>query len=179
VILIFLVFLVLIIISPILFFVFVKKFDGFKEVTIIFVSLTIMIIAWFYFFGNSDADIINQKLSESNLKLNNQYKILNSNKVQTLIDYYTDYDIQITDEDKLGLSNKIKNSKKFRKIKQNDYDSYWKNEYEKELINNQTVRNYNLDEYYFRTITFPNSSRKMEIRIDTIKNKLRLTDSAD
>ena len=171
--------LILILIPIVLFFIFVKKFNGLKEVAIILISLITIILAWSYFFGNSETDIIKQKLTESNLKLNNYYKILNSNDEQTLIDYYTDYEIQISNQDKIELSNNIRNSEKFKKLNQNDYDSYWKNEYEKELINNQTVRNYNIDEYYFRTITFPNSSRKLEIRIDTIKNKLRLSDSED
>ena len=120
-----------------------------------------------------------EKLTESNFKLNDKFKVFNKSEEQTLIDYYTDYEILISEKDKLNLINKIRNSKKFKKINQDDYSSYWKNEYEKELIDNQTVRNYNINQFYFRTITFPNSSRKLETKIDTIKNELRITDSAD
>ncbi|WP_124642925.1 hypothetical protein [Amniculibacterium aquaticum] len=171
--------LLLIIIPSILFFIFVKKFNGLKEVSIILGSLILLIFACVYFFQDSDSEIIVQKLTESNFKLNDKFKVFNKSEEQTLIDYYTDYEILISEKDKLNLINKIRNSKKFKKINQDDYSSYWKNEYEKELIDNQTVRNYNINQFYFRTITFPNSSRKLETKIDTIKNELRITDSAD
>ena len=106
-------------------------------------------------------------------------KILNSKDEQTLIDYYTDYEIQISEKDKSKLVNQIRNSKKFNRIKSEDFSSYWKNEYEKELVNNQTIRNFSINEFYYRIITHPNNSRKLETQIDTIKNELRITDSAD
>ena len=141
--------------------------------------MIIIVVACSYFFQDSDSDIIVQKLNESDLSLNDKFKILNSKNEQTLIDYYTDFEVQISENDKIDLINQILNSKKFRKIKSEDLSSYWKNEYEKELVNNQTVRNYSLNKFYYRTITFPNNSRKLEIQIDSTKNELRITDSAD
>lgn len=171
--------LLLIIIPFILFFIFTIKFNGIKEVSIILGSLILLIIAYVYFFQSSDSEIIEQKLTESNLNLNDKFKVLNKIDNQTLIDYHIDYEILISEEDKLNLINKIRNSKKFKKTNQEEYNAYWENELEKEVTDNQIIRNYNINQFYFRTITFPNSSRKLEIEIDTIKNELRIIDSAD
>ena len=178
-ILIILILLLLIIIPSVLFFILVKKFNGLKEVSIIIVSLCSLLFASYYFFKSSDSENIEQKLTESDLKLFDNFKILNANDEQTLVDYYTDYEILISEKDKFKLIAKIKNSKKFKTINSEEFDSYWNNEYEKELVNNQTIRNFKINQTYVRTITFPNSSRKLETEIDTINNVLRITDSAD
>ena len=91
----------------------------------------------------------------------------------------SDYEILISEKDKFRLINDIKNSRKFKTVKSEEFDSYWNNEYEKELVNNQTIQNFKINQTYVRTITFPNSSRKLETEIDTINNVLRITDSAD
>jgi len=157
----------------------VKKFNGLKEVSIIIVSLLILLFAGYYFFQSSDFENIERKLTESDLKLSDNFKIVNANDEQTLVDYYTDYEILISEKDKFRLINDIKNSRKFKTVKSEEFDSYWNNEYEKELVNNQTIRNFKINQTYVRTITFPNSSRKLETEIDTINNVLRITDSAD
>ena len=65
-----LILLLIIIIPFIAFFIFVKKFDGLKEVLVILGSTFILIFALFYFLEESDSEIISQKLVESNLILN-------------------------------------------------------------------------------------------------------------
>jgi hypothetical protein len=127
--------------------------------------------------GDSDSDIINRTLKESNLNLTDDFKIIDSENTHSIVDYYIDYTFLISENDKNNLVNKIRKSKKFAKVK--DFDEYLEDEYQEELTNNQLIRNYKINELYVRTITFANSSRKLEIEVDTIKNIVNINDSAD
>ena len=167
--------LILILIPISLFIIFVKKFNGIKEVSIIIFSIVLIFIGFNYILKKSDTDIIKEKLYEAKLSNVNDYKILTSNNEENW-DYYYEYELKISNEDKTKLINEISKSNKFKKIQEIEFDDYRKNEYSKELNNDQIIQNYNIKNIYIRRITFPNSSREFEIEIDSETNKLKILD---
>lgn len=166
---------ILIIISIALFFIFVKKFNGVKEVSIILLSTFLVVIGVSHFLKESKSEIINDRLYESKLSPINNYKILKSTDEGNW-DYYYEYQLKISNEDKVKLIKEISDSKKFQKINKNEYDDFINNEYLKQLSENQVVQNFNVENSYFRIITFPKSSRKIEIEINSINNELKILD---
>lgn len=172
--------LVLVIIIPfIAFFIFVKKFNGVKEVLIILGSTFLLIFALFHFLEDSDSEIISNKLVESNLQLNDNFKIKDVQNEQSLVDYYTNFTLIISENDKNQLIRKIRNAEKFKKIEEKELNGYWRDEYSKQLVGEQLVRSYRVKEKYYKYITFSGKSRTLEIKIDTIKNELQITDFAN
>ena len=174
-----LILLLVIIILLIAFFIFVKKFNGLKEVLIILGSTFILIYALFYFLEDSDAEIISQKLVESNLHLSDNFKIIDAQDDQSLVDYYTSFNLIISEKDKNQLIQNIRNAKKFKKMEERDLSDFWRDEYSKQLVGEQLIRNYSVKQNYFKQITFTGKSRTLEIKIDTIKNELQITDFAN
>ncbi|MDY3345170.1 hypothetical protein PG326_07905 [Riemerella anatipestifer] len=168
------------ILSIILFFIFVKKFNGLKDVSIIISCILVLVFASFYIFGDSDSEIVKNILNESKLKLNDDFKIVNNEDSQTLVDYHINYEISISEKDKNNLISQIESTKKFQRLKdENEYDDYLKNEYVKEVDGSQIIRNFFLKNGYYRMITFSNSSRKLEIEVEATENKVKITDEAD
>lgn len=134
-----------------------------------------MYFYWKFILKKSDKDIIKEKLYEAKLSNVNNYKILTSNNEENW-DYYYEYELKISNEDKTKLVNEISKSKKFQKVQEKEFDDYRKNEYSKELNNDQIIQNYSIENIYVRKITFPNSSREFEIEIDSESNKLKILD---
>ncbi|KEY18710.1 hypothetical protein [Kaistella antarctica] len=167
--------LIFILIPTVLFFIFVKKFNGIKTVSIILLATVTISIGCLYIFKKSDAEVIIEKLNESKLPLISNYKI-NKSVTEENWDYYYEYELKISNIDKEKIINEISKAKKFQKLKENQFDDYIKNEYLKEIINNQIQQNYNIDDLYIRKISFPNSSREFEITIDSRTNELKILD---
>ena len=167
--------LIVILIPAILFLIFVKKFNGIKEVSIILLSIVIIFIGCNYIFKKSDKEIIVEKLYDSKLPLINNYKIIKSIKEENW-DYYYEYELKISNIDKQKIINEISTSKKFQKLNESEFDDYIKNEYFKELFNNEMQQNYSVDNIYIRKISYPNSSREFEITIDSKTNELKILD---
>lgn len=167
--------LIFIFIPTALFFIFVKKFNGIKKVLIILLSTVTIIIACNYIFTKSDEEIIVEKLYEAKLPLISNYEIIKS-VIEENWDYYYEYELKISNIDKEKIIDEISKAKKFQKLKENEFDDFIKNEYLKEIINNEIQQNYNIDDLYIRKISFPNSSREFEITIDSKTNELKILD---
>lgn len=161
------------------FFIFVKKFNGLKEVTIILGSIFILIFALSYFLQDSDSEIISHKLAESNLYLNDNFKIIDAQDDQSLVDYYTNFNLIISENDKNQLIRIIKNAEKFKKMEERDLSDYWRDEYSKQLVGEQLVRSYSVKQNYYKHITFSGKSRPLQVKLDSAENKLQITDFAN
>jgi len=174
-----LILLLIITIPFIAFFIFVKKFNGLKEVFVILGSTFILIFALFYFLEESDSEIISHKLVESNLFLNDGYKIIDAQDHQSVVDYYTSFNLLISENDKNQLIRNVRNAKKFKIMEEKDLGDYWRDEYSKEWVGEQSIRSYSVKHIYSKHITFSGKSRTLEIKIDSAKNKLQITDFAN
>lgn len=174
-----LILLLIIIIPFIAFFIFVKKFDGLKEVLVILGSTFILIFALFYFLEESDSEIISQKLVESNLILNDSFKIIEAHDNQSLVDYYTSFNLIISENDKNQIIRNVRNTKKFKKMEEKDMGDYWRDEYSQDLVGEQLIRSYSVKHIYYKHITFSEKSRTLEIKIDSVNNTLQITDFAN
>jgi len=135
----------------------------------------LIFVGFNYVFKKSDSNIVKEKLYESKLPVIENFKIIKSINEENW-DYYYEYELKISDNDKQKIINEISNSKKFQKLTESEFDNFIKTEYFKENINNIIYQNYNVNDIYIRRISYPNSSREFEITIDSKTNELKILD---